>query len=178
MKTLVLGVGNTLLADEGAGVYAMQFLRDRYDLPDTEFLDGGTPSFTLAGAMAEAANLIIFDAAQLDCEPGSVRVFEGGEFQDYLMSGSHSVHEIGFADLMDVTRLLDCVPENCALIGIQPEYVDWSDRPGEAVRDAIPRAAAAGAALINKWLDKASGETVLQRPRRFRTGLREDIQSP
>ncbi|NIV18503.1 MAG: hydrogenase maturation protease, partial [Woeseiaceae bacterium] len=102
MKTLVLGVGNTLLADEGAGVYAMQFLRDRYDLPDTEFLDGGTQSFTLAGAIAEAANLIIFDAAQLDSEPGSVRVFEGDEFQDYLLSGSHSVHEIGFADLMDV----------------------------------------------------------------------------
>lgn len=178
MKTLVLGVGNTLLADEGAGVHAMQFLKDRYDLPDTEFLDAGAQSFTLTGAIAEAINLIIFDAAQLDSEPGSVRVFEGGEFQDYLMSGSHSVHEIGFADLMDVTRLLDCVPENCALIGIQPEYVDWSDQPGEAVRDAIPRAAAAGAALINKWLDKASGEAVLQPPRRFRTGLPEDIQSP
>ncbi len=160
MKTLVLGVGNTLLADEGAGVYAMQFLRDRYDLPDTEFLDGGTQSFTLAGAIAEAANLIIFDAAQLDSEPGSVRVFEGDEFQDYLLSGSHSVHEIGFADLMDVTRLLDCVPDNCALIGIQPEYVDWGDRPGEAVREAIPKAAAHGAALIFKWLDRESGKAV------------------
>ncbi len=160
MKTLVLGVGNTLLADEGAGVYAMQFLRDRYDLPDTEFLDGGTQSFTLAGAIAEATNLIIFDAAQLDSEPGSVRVFEGDEFQDYLLSGSHSVHEIGFADLMDVTRLLDCVPDNCALIGIQPEYVDWGDQPGEAVRGAIPKAAAHGAALIFKWLDRESGKAI------------------
>ena len=156
MKTLVLGVGNTLLADEGAGVYAMQFLKDQYDLPDTEFLDGGTLSFTLTGAIAEATNLIIFDAAQLDSEPGFVRVFEGAEFQDYLMSGCHSVDEVGFAELTDITRLLDCVPDNCALIGIQPEYVDWSDRPGEAVREAIPKAAAQGAALICKWLDEAA----------------------
>ncbi len=162
MKTLVLGVGNTLLADEGAGVYAMQFLKDQYDLPDTEFLDGGTLSFTLTGAIAEATNLIIFDAAQLDSEPGFVRVFEGADFQDYLMSGCHSVHEVGFADLMDITRLLDCVPDNCALIGIQPEYVDWSDRPGEAVRDAIPKAAACGAALINKWQDEAPARAVPQ----------------
>jgi hydrogenase maturation protease len=162
MKTLVLGVGNTLLADEGAGVYAMQFLKDQYDLPDTEFLDGGTLSFTLTGAIAEATNLIIFDAAQLDSEPGFVRVFEGAEFQEFLMSGCHSVHEVGFADLMDITRLLDCVPDNCALIGIQPEYVDWSDRPGEAVRDAIPTAAACGAALINKWQDEAPARAVHQ----------------
>ena len=162
MKTLVLGVGNTLLADEGAGVYAMQFLKDQYDLPDTEFLDGGTLSFTLTGAIAEATNLIIFDAAQLDGEPGFVRVFEGAEFQEFLMSGCHSVHEVGFADLMDITRLLDCVPDNCALIGIQPEYVDWSDRPGEAVRDAIPKAAACGAALINKWQEEAPAKAVHQ----------------
>jgi hydrogenase maturation protease len=160
MKTLVLGVGNTLLADEGAGVHAMQFLRDRYDLPDTEFLDGGTQSFTLSGAIAEAGNLVIFDAAQMDSEPGSVRVFEGDEFQDYLMSGCHSVHEIGFADLMDITRLLDCFPDNCALIGIQPEYVDWNDMPGEAVREAIPQAAAEGAALIRRWLEEETHKAV------------------
>ncbi len=156
MKTLVLGVGNTLLADEGAGVYAMQFLKEQYDLPDTEFLDGGTLSFTLAEDIASATNLIIFDAAQMDAAPGCVRVFEGDAFNEFLQTGVRSVHEIGFADLMDIARLLDCVPDNCALIGIQPEYVDWSDRPGEAVRNAIPQAAAQGAALICKWLGAAA----------------------
>lgn len=160
MKTLVLGVGNTLLADDGAGVYAMQFLKDQYDLPETEFLDGDALSFTLTGAIAEATNLIIFDATQLDREPGYVGVFEGVEFQEFLMSGCHSLHEVGFADLIDITRLLDSVPDNCALIGIQPEYVDWSDRPGEAVRNAIPEAAAQGAALICKWLGEAPAKAV------------------
>ena len=162
MKTLVLGVGNTLLADEGAGVYAMQFLKDEYDLPDTEFLDGGTLSFTLTGAIAEATNLIIFDAAQLDSEPGFVRVFEGAEFQDYLVSGCRSVHEVGFADLMDIARLLDCLPDNCALIGIQPDILGWGDAPGESVRAALPEAAAQAAALICRWRDAAPARVMLQ----------------
>ncbi|NOZ55103.1 MAG: hypothetical protein GXP08_18520 [Gammaproteobacteria bacterium] len=43
MVTLVLGIGNTLLTDEGVGVRAVQYLQDYYaDLPDTEYLDGGT----------------------------------------------------------------------------------------------------------------------------------------
>jgi hydrogenase maturation protease len=154
MKTVVVGVGNTLLADEGAGVHAMHFLKNNYELPDTEFLDGGTLGFTLADALAEATHLIIFDAAELGAEPGVVRVLEGTELEDFLLSGSHSVHEVGFADLMDIMRLLDCMPDEYALIGIQPETVDWGDRPGETVLAAIPKAAARAAALIDKWSDQ------------------------
>ena len=60
MKTLMPGVGNTSPADDGADVYAIQVLKEQYDLPATEFLDGGNLSFTLAGAIAEATYLIIF----------------------------------------------------------------------------------------------------------------------
>ncbi len=162
MKTLVLGVGNTLLADEGAGVHAMHFLQDHYQLPDTEFLDGGTLSFSLAGDIAETSNLIIFDAAELDAKPGFIRVFEGAEFDEFLLSGCRSVHEVGFADLMDITRLQDSLPENCALIGIQPEHLGWGDQPGATVRAAIPQAAWQAAALIYRWLDEATARAVNQ----------------
>ena len=76
-ETLILGVGNTLLTDEGAGVHAMAYLQQSPDIPDNvTFVDAGTLSFVLADAIAGADNLIIFDAAQLDREPGSVQVFE------------------------------------------------------------------------------------------------------
>ena len=152
IKTLVLGVGNTLLADEGAGVHAMRFLQARPDaLPDTEFLDAGTLSFTLADDIAKADNLIIFDAAQFDSSPGTVRVFEGADFDAFLTSGRRSVHEIGFADLMDIARLQECLPGNRALIGIQPEVLGWGDSTGTAVTAAIPLAAEAAATLIGRW---------------------------
>jgi len=155
-SNLVLGVGNTLRADEGAGVHAMHFLESRYDLPGTRFVDGGTLSFTLAGDIADADNLIIFDAAELAAEPGTVRVFEGGEFDRFLRSGVTSVHEVGFADLMDIARLEDCLPANYALIGIQPESLDWGEAPGAKVRAALPEAAALAAALLERWCGTAA----------------------
>lgn len=155
MTTLVLGVGNTLLADEGAGVHAMRYLEHHFKIPNTEYLDGGTLSFTLAGAIAEARNLVIFDAAQLDAKPGFIQVFEGPEFDDFLLSGCRSVHEVGFADLMDISRLQDSLPDNYALIGIQPEILGWGEKPGEAVSAALPEAAERAASLINRW----TGET-------------------
>jgi len=151
-ETLVLGVGNTLLADEGAGVHALRYLERHYeDLPATEFLDAGTLSFTLADDIADARNLLIFDAAQLGEPPGAVRVFEGAAFDDFLLSGRRSVHEVGFADLMDIARLQDCLPLNRALIGIQPEVLGWGEIPGECVAAAIPQAAAMAAELIRRW---------------------------
>lgn len=150
-NTLVLGVGNTLLADEGAGVHAMRYLKDHYDLPDTTYLDAGTLSFTLAADIAEADNLIVFDAAQIGAEPGDIKVFQNDEVDEFLKSGRCSVHEVGLADLMDIARLEGCLPKRYALIGIQPEQLGWGDAPSETVRRSMPRAAGNAAALIHKW---------------------------
>lgn len=150
--TLVLGIGNTLLSDEGAGVHAMRFLRDHYELPDTRYLDGGTLSFTLMDDIERAHRLIVFDAAELDAEAGTVRVFEGEAFDEMLMTGRRSVHEVGFTDLVNIARLEGCMPRDYALIGIQPEFMGWGEHPGAAVRRAIPLAASCAAGLIFKWL--------------------------
>jgi hydrogenase maturation protease len=155
-RTLVLGVGNTLLADEGAGVHALNYLSQHYDdLPNTEFLDAGTLSFTLAGDIADADNLLIFDAAKLDAEPGAIRVFEAADLDEFLVSGRRSVHEVGFTDLMDIARLQDCLPVNRALIGIQPEQLGWGESPGAAVAAALPKAAELAANIIRRWLTKS-----------------------
>ena len=149
--TLVLGVGNTLLADEGAGIHAMRYLKNHYDLHDVRYLDAGTLSFTLAADIAEADHLVVLDAAQIGAEPGGIKVFEDGEVDEFLLSGKCSVHEVGFADLMDIARLEGYLPERYALIGIQPETLGWGESPSESVRRALPRAAANAAALIHKW---------------------------
>jgi hydrogenase maturation protease len=158
-KTLILGVGNTLLSDEGAGVHAMHYMQTHNpDLADTEFLDAGTLSFTLADDIASATNLIIFDAAQLDAEAGAVRVFENDELDNFLRFGRRSVHEVGFADLMDIARLQDCLPLNRALIGIQPGNLGWGEHAGAAVQAAFPVAADHATSLIRKWsLRKPAG---------------------
>ena len=152
-KTLVLGLGNTLLGDEGAGVHAVRALQQRHpELADVEFLDGGTLSFTLAGPIEEAGKLIVIDATQLKQPPGSVHVFEGEDMDRFLGSNrKSSVHEVSLMDLMTIAALAEALPSRRALIGIQPEYLDWSDAPTEKVARAIPLACDMTMDLIEKW---------------------------
>lgn len=152
-KTVVLGIGNTLLGDEGAGVHALRALEARtVDLPDVEYLDGGTLSFTLAAAIEEADQLIVFDAAQLNAAPGTVQLFEDDAMDRFLGSRRKaSVHEVGLIDLMVMARLAGRFPERRALIGIQPQYLDWADAPTPAVAAAIPQACDLALEVFDRW---------------------------
>lgn len=153
MTTVVLGVGNTLLTDEGVGVHVVEQLRREHpNLDAVEYLDGGTLSFTLAGPMAQADQLIVIDAAELAAVPGTVTLFENEAMDDYLGRGKRrSVHEVSLLDLLAVAHLTDSLPARRALIGIQPQELGWGDAPSAAVAAAIPAACEMALNLIRKW---------------------------
>jgi hydrogenase maturation protease len=153
MKTLVLGIGNTLLSDEGVGVHVAQRLQAI--LPpseDIEIMDGGTLSFTLAVPIEDADALIVVDAAQLKSAPGSLQVFEGEAMDAFLMSNRRSsVHEVSLNDLMSIACLAGHWPEKRALVAIQPEKLDWGESPTLLVQSAIPEACSRIEALLKDW---------------------------
>ena len=152
-NVLILGIGNSLLRDEGAGIHALRSLRAHLaGRDDITFLDGGTLSFTLAGAIAETSAVIVLDAAQLDAAPGCVRVFEG-ESMDAFLGGRRkgSVHEVGLLDLMAMARLGGYLPERRALIGIQPAEIGWGEHPSPVVASALPVVCAQAQRLIDAW---------------------------
>lgn len=152
-RTVVLGIGNTLLTDEGVGVHVVERLRaESPDDGSIEFVDGGTLSFTLADVMAGTDQLIIIDAAELDSPPGSVSLFENEKLDDYLGYGKRrSVHEVSLLDLLAITHLTGDLPARRALIGIQPHKVDWGENPCDEVAAAIPRACEMTRELIREW---------------------------
>jgi len=153
--TLVLGVGNTLLSDEGAGIRALNILQDRHPaLPNVQFLDGGTLSFTLAGALQEADSLIVFDAAKLNGEPGTARCMVNEQMDDFLGSSKPSAHEVGLLDLLDIARLMESLPERRALIGIQPKIIDWGVELSEPVQRGVVQAANQAERLLQEWADE------------------------
>lgn len=153
MKTLVLGIGNTLLSDEGVGVHVIHALAASAALPeDVELLDGGTLSFTLAGPIEEADALIVVDAAQIQSEPGAWRLFEGAAMDAFLLGNrKSSVHEVGLTDLRAIALLAGHWPEKRALLAIQPQLVDWGETPTPAVAAAIPPVCTAVRGLIETW---------------------------
>jgi hydrogenase maturation protease len=153
MKTLVLGLGNILLGDDGAGIYALNKLQNNWPGTESvEFIDGGTLSFTLTDALYDADNLIVIDAAQLNSHPGDVRVFTDEAMDTFVRNGNcSSVHEVSLSELLDMARLLDTLPTRRALIGVQPEIIDWADQPTESVKNAIPLMCKQAQALLEAW---------------------------
>ena len=160
-RTLVLGIGNILLGDEGAGVHVVQHLARAYaDDDSVDCMDGGTLSFTLTADIQEHDHLIIVDAARLNEKAGSVKCFEDSAMDRYLGSVKRSVHEVSLLDLMDMARLTSSLPERRALVGIEPEFIDWSETPSEAVSKAIPEAAEQIQKLIEKWRHNYSSQRI------------------
>lgn len=153
-KALVLGLGNVLLGDDGTGVHAIRRLAAEQppQLPDTEYVDGGTVGLALAASIEAATDLIVIDAVELRLPPGSVRLFEGEEM-DRLLGGSRkrSAHEISLLDLLAAVRLSGRLPERRALIAVQPQRIDWADAPTGPVARAIPVACAMAVDLIGRW---------------------------
>ncbi|HSJ49132.1 MAG TPA: HyaD/HybD family hydrogenase maturation endopeptidase [Gammaproteobacteria bacterium] len=151
-SVLVLGIGNSLLSDEGVGVHAIRSLEKDAPLHGVQYLDGGTLSFTLAGTIEDSEQLIVVDAAELGAPAGTVRCFEGAAMDGFLGSNrKRSVHEVSLLDLLAVVLLAGRLPERRALVGIQPECIDWGHDPSPAVRQAIPAACAQVRDLIQRW---------------------------
>src|SRR5512143_2093444 len=153
IKTLVLGIGNTLLTDEGVGVHVLQALESELGhRDDVTLLDGGTLSFTLAGPIEEADALIVVDAANIKNTAGEWALLEGEEMDAFLMSNRKaSVHEVGLTDLRAIAILAGHWPEKRAMLAIRPQAIDWGETPTPAVAAAIPPACTAIHDLIREW---------------------------
>ena len=162
-KTLILGIGNTLLSDEGIGIHVLQALQARYpQIENVEYLDGGTLSFSLASWIETADRLIVIDAAEFHQPPGTVRILRNEEMDRFLGLPRRSVHEVSLLDLLDIARLTECLPEPRMLLGIQPEIVDWGEYPSAAVAAAIPQAVKEIEQQLRQWDHLFVQERVIQ----------------
>ena len=152
-KTLVLGIGNTLLSDEGIGIHVLRELQKNNQIQDNiEYLDGGTLSFTLATPIENCDQFIVIDASEIKSKPGAVKVFENDEMDTFITTGNKkSGHEVGLVDVMSIAMLTGNLPPKRALIGIQPDSLDWGNDPTELVKQAIPVACQHAQELITKW---------------------------
>jgi len=149
---LVLGVGNTLMSDDGLGVQLLERLEaSAPSLPDVEYVDAGTLSFVLLPRIQECSALLILDAAHFDEVPGTVRALIGADMDEFLRTARCSVHEVGIRDLLDLARLTDALPERRAFIGIQPRKVGWGEALSAEVQASVPRAVESALSILRTW---------------------------
>lgn len=123
-QTLVLGVGNILLQDEGVGVRAIEHLQKHYHFPqEVQVLDGGTMGLDLLSYLEGVDRLLVIDAVDAHRPPGTVVRLTNGEIPA-LLGRKLSPHQIGLADLLSVAELRDLTPKQVVLIGVQPAELE------------------------------------------------------
>ena len=118
---LVLGIGNILLGDEGAGVRVAEALGSRYAVPpEVEVIDGGTMGLELLPYLADRRLLILVDAVNTGAAPGTV-LRQELEDPAAFFRAKISPHQIGIAEVLGVAALTNELPGRIVLIGVVPK---------------------------------------------------------
>ena len=107
-RTLILGVGNLLMGDEGVGVHVVRALENERLLQTVTVLDGGTGGFHLLSLFEEYDPIIMIDATMDGAPAGTVRVLQPRFARDFPRT--LSAHDIGLRDLLESASILGPLP--------------------------------------------------------------------
>lgn len=124
IPVLVLGLGNLLCGDDGAGVIAVHRLRSRYELPaGVRVVDGGTLGLDLLALIAASDRAILVDAVRGDGPPGTPVRLTGADVAPAVYERL-SPHQVGVANLLAGATLCEQYPSEVVIVGVVPEMTD------------------------------------------------------
>lgn len=109
MRTLIMGIGNLLMGDEGVGVHVIRHL-EKQPLPaDVELLDGGSGGLHLLDFFQRFPRVVLIDATLDGRPPGTIERLTPRFSSDY--PPTLTAHDIGLKDVLDALFLMDRQPE-------------------------------------------------------------------
>jgi hydrogenase maturation protease len=149
--TLVLGLGNILLGDEGVGAQVAQRLQALYHCPEgTRVVDGGTLALDLLPDVEDTDRLVVIDAVDMGAAPGEVvRIVD--ENVPVFLNVKVSPHQMGLADILSAARLRGRYPEQLVLWGVQPGAIDTTLELSQPVAAQVETLMAGVLADLNQW---------------------------
>lgn len=151
VTTLVLGLGNLVMQDDGAGVRVVQHLVDWYRFPEgVELLDGGTLGLDLLPKLEGVARLLVVDAVDHGTEPGQLVRLAGNDVPVALAT-KVSPHQMGLKDLLAVSELQGNLPGEVVLVGIQPGATEMGLELSPAVSEGLGGLAGLVLAELERW---------------------------
>lgn len=140
--TLILGVGNYLMGDEGVGVQVIQQMSEMNLPHHTDILDGGTGGFLLLGCFEAYRNIIFIDATMDGSPAGTVKFLKPKFASDF--PNALSVHDVGLKDMIEAVYLMDLRPElylfTVSIEDLRPMTVELSEDVKNAIPEVVERA--------------------------------------
>jgi hydrogenase maturation protease len=155
-ETVVIGLGNVVLSDDGLGVHAVRRLRHRYSLSErVELIEGGTAGLLLLPHIADARRVIIVDAIDTGAPAGTLVRLPG---EDWASAFAIHVtpHDVGLRDLLGAAQLSGAWPRELVLHGAQPASTAIGTELSAPVAAALDPLVSAIFAQLAAWDASAS----------------------
>ena len=120
--TVVIGLGNILLSDEGIGVHIVRRLLSQQDkFPLVDFIEAGSAGMNLLHILANRKKAVIIDCAKMGEKPGTMRRFSPNDVQSVKKLGQFSLHEADILQVINLSKQLGECPKEIVFFGIEPE---------------------------------------------------------
>jgi hydrogenase maturation protease len=125
--TIVLGLGNPLMSDEGIGVHLVNRLSMlSEDYPDVDFVDAGTGGLNLLHLFEGREKAVVIDCAIMEEEPGTIKKFTPEQVKSVKRLAHQSLHEQDLMKIIKLAKMLGRCPNKIVIFGIQPKNVSFS----------------------------------------------------
>ncbi len=156
-ENTVLGVGNTILSDEGFGVRVVEYLQKNFTFPENvSLVDGGTLGVELTHFVTGTRRLLIIDSIDGGAQPGTIFHLRDEELRAHFAQ-KISAHEVGIQDVLTMLELsgkkIPCVE----LIGAQPFSLEAGVELTEPMKKLVPLFADKAIEILRNWGLKAIG---------------------
>ncbi|HLF01326.1 MAG TPA: hydrogenase maturation protease [Anaerolineales bacterium] len=162
MNTLVIGLGNPILGDDGAGWRVVEKVQQQIDAASSEARAGAVGGvdfdYCTLGGLSLMERLIGYDQAILvdavvtGGQPGAVTCIRLDDLPDYSTAHTTAVHDTSLQNALRVGRVMGAhLPETVWVVGIEAKSVyTFSEELTPVVAAAIPPAARSVLNLIRQ----------------------------
>jgi len=149
--TLVVGLGNPLMGDDGIGLAALTALQDTWSFdPAPTFLDGGTWGMNLLPDIEDADRALLLDAVACGRPPGTLVALVREELPRFF-AVKLSPHQVDLREVLAVAELRGTLPADTMVMGLQPARVALTTELSEPVRLAVPALVDLAARQLEAW---------------------------
>lgn len=154
MKTLILGLGNPILSDDGVGLRVASVLKDRLNKPEITFVDASVGGLNLLELLIGYDRAIIIDAIQTkEGKVGQVYRLETEAFD--TTRHASTPHDVNFATALELGKKLGLsLPQQIIVYAIEvADVTTFNEKCTPEVEQAISTCVK----MIIKELDGITG---------------------
>jgi hydrogenase maturation protease len=132
-QTVVLGVGNPLMRDEGIGEYLVEQLKSTDAGAYADIIPAGTSAMSLLHQMSGRKKAVILDCALMGSEPGTIKRFLSEDVKSIKKLSHYSLHEADVLKIIELARELGQCPDEVVFFGIEPVAIE----PGQFISEEL-----------------------------------------